>query len=419
MKELLKYKDFLFLLQSRGLMTLGMQAQTVILGWHLYELKKEPLLLGLMGLTEAIPAILGALIAGPLIDQGRPARFLRGALIVLMLNFFLAWITINYSESHPDSLSVNFQIAILFLVIFISGAGRSFLGPSAFCLLPQLLPRPLIPRASAMNSSVFTLTQILGPIIGGFSFAMSSLTHTFLVPLSFGVLSVSTLLFWKKSTFALGVPPQARRQEPILKSLKAGWTFLYEQKVLLSTMALDMFSVLFGGAVAVLPIFADQVFHVGAQGLGYLRAAPAVGAALSALYLTFFPFRVVSGKKLLFVIAAFGFCIIGFALTPIFWLALILLFASGAFDGFNMVLRGTMTQLLCPEHMRGRVSSLSSVFITSSNEIGAFESGIAASFMGLIPSVLFGGVMTILIVIGVSALVPALGQVRISTDGKS
>ena len=177
-----------------------------------------------------------------------------------------------------------------------------------------------------------------------------------------------------------------------------------------------MFSVLFGGAVSVLPIFADQVFHVGSTGLGFLRAAPAIGSVIVALSLAIRPMRVISGKKLLLVVAGFGFSTLAFALSSNIYLALLFLMLSGAFDGVSMVIRITLLQWLTPEEMRGRVSSLSSVFITSSNEIGAFESGVAARLMGLVPSVFFGGVMTVLIVFGVWWLVPDLKKTEIKTE---
>jgi len=413
MRELLKKTNFVYLLLSRGLLTMGLQVQTVLIGWHIYQLRKDAFLLGLIGLAEALPAIAGALIAGPIIDHGRPARILRVSIVVMALNTVLAWLVVMWAEKNPELIPASTEILVLFVTIFISGAARSFLSPSAFSLIPQLLERHLIPRAAALNSSTFTLAQIIGPAIGGLSFAFGSLGWTFSIPIFLTGIAAATTFFWPKSVFDIGVPSHIRRKESVWFSLREGWSFLWNQKVLLSIMSLDMLSILFGGAVAVLPIFADQVYHVGASGLGFLRAATAVGAASSSLILAARPFKEATGNKLMFVIAAFGFCMIGFGLNTNYTIGLFLLFASGAFDGVNMVLRGTMNQLLTPENMRGRVSALSSVFITSSNEIGAFESGLAASLMGLIPSVIFGGAMTLIIVASIKWLVPSLSETRV------
>ena len=419
MKLLFRQKNFIYLLSGRSLLTMALQVQAVIIGWHIYELKKQAYLLGILGLVEAVPAIAGALIAGPVVDHSRPARILRWSILIMLATMILAWLAVFIPEIHREWMSTDTEIFILFATIFMSGAARSFVSPAAFSLLPQLLDRSLIPQAAALNSSTFTLAQIVGPALGGVSFAFGSLAWTFAIPVGLCALALSPTFMWSADVLEIGVPPHIRRTESVFTSLQAGWQFLWEQKVLLSIMSLDMLSVLFGGAVAVLPIFADQVFHVGASGLGFLRAAPAVGAALTSLILAVYPLREATGNRLMFVIAAFGACMIAFGLNTNFYLALALLFASGAFDGVNMVLRGTMNQLLTPVAMRGRVSALSSVFITSSNELGAFESGLAASFMGLIPSVVFGGIMTLVVVGSIRIFVPSLSQTRIPVKGKN
>lgn len=398
------------------MITMALQVQAVIIGWHIYQLEKSAFLLGMIGLTEAIPAIAGALIAGPLVDQGRPARIFRSSIAMMVANMTFAMLIVIAAAQ--GSLTHQTELFLLFSCIFISGAARAFFSPATFSLIPQILDRSLIPQAAALSSSSFTLAQILGPAIGGLCFAELGLGLTFAVPLALAVGSLASLFFWPSSLFDIGVPPHIQRKESVLVSMQAGWIFLWNHKVLLSIMSLDMFSVLFGGAVAVLPVFADQVFHVGASGLGFLRAAPAIGAALSTLFLSIKPFQHATGNKLMLAIGAFGVSMIGFGLCTNFWWALVLLFLSGAFDGVNMVLRGTISQLLTPDGMRGRVSSLSSVFITSSNEIGAFESGIAAAAMGLIPSVIFGGVMTLVIVIFVKLKVPHLSATRIAIREK-
>ena len=405
---ILKIKDFRLLLFSRGLITMALQVQAVIVGWQIYQIKQDALLLGLIGLTEAIPAIGCSFFAGHLVDVSKPSKIYKISLLILMLNtFFILTAVLPEINFHDHA-----RLLILFAGVFISGAARSLTSPSAFSLLPQIVPRPLFSAAAAMNSSTYTFAQILGPALGGLIYGFSGAVVAFLVPCLLAVFAVISVFF-------LNPPPPAviaaRSREPVMKSIHAGMKFVLGNQILLSTMALDMFSVLFGGAVAVLPIFADQVFKTGATGLGLLRAAPAVGSVLISIYLSLRPMKVISGARLLAVIFGFGIATILFALTSNFYLALFFLGLSGIFDGVNMVIRGTIMQLLTPDNMRGRVSSLSTIFITSSNEIGAFESGVAANFMGLIPSVIFGGVMTLVVVISIYWKVPALKETRIQS----
>ena len=407
----LQFPDFRRILQARGLLAFALQFQSVVIGWQVYQLKGEALYLGLIGLTEAIPAIIGALIAGHWIDNSRPARLLQGSLILLATNTFGIWCAVNPGFG----FSASTRLALLFVGIFISGAGRSFASPSALALVPQILPREELSRAAALNSSVFTTAQITGPALGGLIFGWLGAPIAFAVPVGVALAACVSSLQLSPATLQLTGRKLTHPPEPILISILGGWRFLRQHHVLLATMALDMFSVLFGGTVAVLPIFADQVFHVGAHGLGFLRAAPAVGSLVVSVFLATRPFKVISGSVLLIAIAGFGLSIVGFAATQQFQLALFFLAFSGACDGINMIIRGTLTQLLTPDHMRGRVLSLSSVFITSSNEIGALESGLAATAMGLIPSVVFGGVMTLVIVLVVNVSVPELRRTRIQS----
>jgi MFS family permease len=303
----------------------------------------------------------------------------------------------------------NLRLFILFAGIFISGAARAFASPSMFSLLPQIVPRNSLSSAAAFNSSIHTFASIIGPALGGLIYGFAGATWAFGIPCFLSLIALySSTQFSEdlRNKQNLGV------REPMLKSIRAGMHFVLNHKVLLSTMLLDMFSVLFGGVVAILPIFADKVFGVGATGLGFLRAAPALGSVIITIVLALRPMRSISGARLSQVILGFGICTILFALTSNYYLALFFLALTGAFDGVSMVIRGTFMQLLTPDNMRGRVSSLSSIFITSSNEIGAFESGLAASFLGLIPSVIFGGVMTLVVVGLVAWKVPELNKTK-------
>jgi MFS family permease len=406
--NVLQLRDFRLLLMSRWLQTFALQFQAVIIGWQIYQYRKEAFLLGLIGLAEALPAISCSFFAGHFVDISKPAKILNTSILINALNALLILLSVGpwFIESSET------KIFILFCGVFISGVTRSFISPAQFSLLPRIVPREWLTGAAAINSSSYTSAQILGPALGGLAYGFIGPIPAFTVPCVLLAGAFTCLLFFSREIKSF--QPETIR-EPMFKSIRSGLRFLLGHRVLLSTMALDMFSVLFGGAVAVLPIFADKVFHVGSSGLGVLRSAPAVGSVVISIFFAIKPMKVISGKKLLIVISGFGICMLLFGLTTQFYLALILLALSGVFDGINMIIRGTLTQLLTPENMRGRVSSLSTVFITSSNEIGAFESGVAAQAMGLIPSVIFGGIMTLVVVSIVLFTVPELKRTRLTT----
>jgi len=401
-----RIRDFRVLILTRWLIVMALQIQDVIVSWQVYQLKHDALLLGLLGLTEAVPAILCSFYAGHIVDNHRPAKIFINCLAVLSVNAVLLWIaTSSWVDIHDD-----WRLIVMFSATFVSGIVRSFSSPSNSSLIPQLVPRELYSASAAIGSSVFQASAIVGPAIGGLVYGQFGSDAAFaMIP----ALSIASLVavFW--------LTPHARsirntqQREKFSQSIMAGLRFVLKTKALLSSMMLDMFSVLFGGAVAVLPIYADQVLHIGASGLGFLRAAPAVGSLLVLMALTFRPLKVISGKTLLWVVAGFGTCILIFGLSHSVILSAVMLALSGAFDGVSMVIRQTIMQLLTPDQYRGRVSSVSLVFITSSNEIGAFESGLAASMMGLIPSVIFGATMTLLIVGGTALFFPELRRTQI------
>ncbi len=408
-RHILRIVDFRLLLLSRFFFYVSLQIQAVIVGWQIYQIKPDALLLGMIGLAEALPAIACSFFSGHVVDQNRPWKIYYSSLLALFLNSLILFLSVYFSASISD----YWRLFYLFSAVFVSGVVRSFASPSVFSLIPQVVEKHHLPAASAWSGTTHQIEMILGPAVGGLIYGFFGAAVAFsLLP----ILVLCSLLLLPLISEQTRLYKMNRAREPFVQSLKAGIDFVKNQKVLLSTMSLDMFSVLFGGAVSVLPIFADQVFHVGSTGLGFLRAAPAIGSVIVALSLAIRPMRVISGKKLLLVVAGFGFSTLAFALSSNIYLALLFLMLSGAFDGVSMVIRITLLQWLTPEEMRGRVSSLSSVFITSSNEIGAFESGVAARLMGLVPSVFFGGVMTVLIVFGVWWLVPDLKKTEIKTE---
>lgn len=410
--SVLRNRNFRLLLATRLSAVFGLQAQAIIVGWQVYSLTKDPFMLGLVGLTEAIPAIICALFAGHIVDISRPHRvfLLAGCgLGVCALGMMLiAGGYVNLPQEHI--------LAALFIGVFLSGVARSFIMPSSFTLLSQIVPRHDIPAAGAWMTSGFQLAAITGPAIAGMIYGGYGSHIAWLMPVCFLTVAL----------FALSAIGRDHRQfrrvvekrEPAAQSIKAGWKFVLHNRVLLPIMALDMFAVLFGGAVAILPAFADQILHTGSEGLGLLRASPAVGSIMTALYFALNPMKTIRATRLLTVIAGFGLCMICFGLSTNFYVAAFFLAASGAFDSVSMVIRGTLMQLLIPDDMRGRVSALNSMFIISSNEIGAFESGAAASLLGLVPSIVIGGCMSLLIVSFTAVFCTDLRKLVVETQEK-
>lgn len=406
--DVLRIRDFRILLLTRLCGVMALQCQAVIVGWQIYSITKDPFMLGLTGLVEAIPAICCALFAGHLVDISHPKKIYFACYLVLALNtltFFLfagGYIHLNHSSLLP----------LLYGCIFVSGMARSFIIPAAFSLLPQIVPRNLIPAASAWQSSSYQIAGIGGPAIAGIVYAIYGPHGAWALPLTLMLFSFTALNFIDTSKHVYN----RQHREPAFKSIKAGWKFILGSPVLLSVMSLDMFAVLFGGAVSMLPVYADQILHVGAEGLGALRAAPALGAVITAVFLATRPMKTLSAKRLLIAVAGFGLCIIGFGLSHLFWLSMVFLAFSGAFDSVSMVIRSTLMQLLTPDDMRGRVSSVNSMFIISSNEIGSFESGTAARLLGLVPSVVMGGCATLLVVAVTALSSPRLRRTVINVD---
>ena len=410
--DVLRIRDFRILLLTRMFGVMALQCQAVIVGWQIYSMTKDPFMLGLTGLVEAIPAISCALFAGHFVDKGKPHRVYFWCYLTLALNTLALFIFAGgYYPLEKGSL-----LPVIYLCIFVSGLARSFIIPAAFSLLPQIVPRNLIPAASAWQSSCFEIATIGGPAIAGILYATQGAHGAWILPVTLMSFSFISQNFINSKNHVY----KPKKKEPAVESITAGWKFILRNPVLLSVMTLDMFAVLFGGAVSMLPAYADKVLHVGAEGLGTLRAAPAMGAVLTALLLATRPMKILSAKRLLLVVAGFGLSIIGFGLSKIFWLSMVFLAISGCCDSISMVIRGTLMQLLTPEEMRGRVSSVNSMFIISSNEIGSFESGTAAKLLGLVPSVVMGGCATLLIVSVMAFSSPRFRQtvVKIGEDDK-
>jgi len=397
--SILRNRNFRTLLCTRVFLQLGLQAQAVIVGWQIYSITKSTLLLGVAGLTEAIPAILGALVAGHVVDTvGHPVVIYRLCIAALMTNMLVFLLFAGGMAAPPGGSLLPW----IFGGIFFSGLARSFVIPTSFSLLPHVVPRSEFPAAAAWQVSGFQVASITGPAIAGLVYGGYGAHRAWILPaLLMGIACLTSNLIRLPRH-----PPSGERRESAVKSIHAGWKFIAGHPVLLSVMSLDMFAVLFGGATAMLPAYADRVLHVGAEGLGALRAAPALGAVAVSLLFAFRPMKNLSAARMLCAVTGFGLCMIGFGLSTSFALSMGLLALSGVCDSTGVMIRGTMMQLLTPEAMRGRVSSISSMFIISSNEIGAFESGVAARLLGLVPSVVAGGMVTLFVVAFVATVSP-------------
>jgi len=411
--DILRNRDFRLLCWTRLCTTMALQAQAVIVGWQIYSITKDPWMLGLTGLAEAVPALILSLFAGHIVDISKPHRVYLYAILALALNTVLLTLVGGGHLGVSDQIIVG----VLFAGVFFSGLARSFTMPSASTLIPVIVPRLQLSGANAWMNSVFQIGAISGPAIAGLVYGGYGESVAWVMP--FALLAIASFL-----AFGLNPPHTPRTtREPAVQSIKSGWSFILKSPVILSVMALDMFAVLLGGAIAILPAYADEVLHVGAQGLGALRAAPAIGAVAVGLWLAMRPMRHLSGKQLLWVFAGFGVCMLVFGVSTSFWISFFALLASGVFDGVNMVIRGTIVQLLTPTSMMGRVSSIKSMFVISSNEIGAFRAGATAALMGLVPSVILGGAATLVVVAAIAILSPSLRKTYIDShhhdaDGK-
>jgi MFS family permease len=398
----LRIPNFRWFIISLLTMNVATQLQAVVVSWQIYALTRDPLSLGLIGLAEALPFIGFALPAGHLADRESRLRIARVALgALLACSVSLLWFTVQPGLIQPG------RVWPIYLVIFVSGIARSFLQPSRTALSAEVVPRPLYPNAVTWRSSSWQLAAVLGPALGGLIYGFGSVTAAYVVDASLMLAALAAIARIRHAPAA-----RARSGESVRESLGTGIRFVWGQPVVLGALALDLFSVLFGGATALLPVFADAILHVGPEGLGVLRAAPAAGAVVMSLVLAHRPPLRRAGRTLLVNVALFGISMIGFGLSRSFALSLVALGVSGMVDTVSVVVRSTLLQVLTPEHLLGRVSSVNAIFIGSSNEIGAFESGVAAKLLGTVPSVVAGGLAT-LVVVAVTALrVPELRRLR-------
>jgi MFS family permease len=387
----LRYKEFNIFLLIRFILVIGWSMQFIIVEWEVYNLTKDPLSLGLIGLAEVIPAVSMALFAGHIVDQNEKKKlFVYAILAFFLIALGYYFITSPYVYSTYESKEIVLGI---YLLVFLGGFIRAFFGPIIFSLVALIVPKKIYPNAATWSSSTWQLAIVAGPALAGFSIAWIGIHDSMGFVLVAILAGLILTIFIKKKPIL-----NPKIGEPILQSLKAGLAFVYRTKAILAAITLDMVAVLFGGAIALLPIYAQDILEVGSEGFGILRAAPAVGSVLIMFISAYIPLTKNAGKKLLLAIFGFGLSIIAFGVSSIFWVSVIALFLYGVTDGVSMIIRQTILQLKTPDEVRGRVASVNSIFVGSSNELGAFESGLTAKLMGTVQAVVFGGLMTILIV---------------------
>ncbi|SMC41192.1 MFS transporter [Cellulophaga tyrosinoxydans] len=387
----LRYKEFNIFLLVRFAMVFAWSMQFIVIEWQVYTLTKDPLSLGIIGLMEVIPAIVMALFAGHIVDQKEKRNLLMLCILGFsVISFGLFVISLPSIVASTDTKTILYSI---YFLVFLGGIVRSFIGPTIFSLIALIVPKKIYPNAATWSSTTWQLASVLGPALAGFSISIIGVHWSMCLIFVFSLIALIFLFKIERKPIL-----NPKIGEPVFDSLREGLKFVFSNKPILGALTLDMIAVLFGGAVALLSIFAQDILKVGAEGFGILRAAPAVGAALMMLGSTRFPLHKNAGIKLLLAVFGFGVCMIVFGLSTYFWLSVAALFLSGALDGVSMIVRQTILQLKTPDHMRGRVASVNSIFVGSSNELGAFESGVTAKLMGTATAVVFGGIMTVVTV---------------------
>ncbi|KUJ59785.1 MFS transporter [Flavobacteriaceae bacterium CRH] len=407
--QALRYREFNVFLLLRFAMVFAWSMQFIVIEWEVYSLTKNPLSLGLIGLMEVIPAVSMALFAGHMVDQrekkGLLVKCILGFSVISFGLFLLTWPKV------VGGWSTDVILYSIYFLVFLGGLVRAFLGPTIFSLLSLIVPKKAYPNAATWSSSVWQIGSVLGPAVAGFAINFIGVHWSMCLVVGFSVSALIALSQIEKKPIL-----NPKIGEPIMESLKEGLKFVFNNKTILGVLSLDMVAVLFGGAVALLPVFAQDILKVGPEGFGVLRAAPAVGAFITMLVSAYVPLYKKAGMKLLAAIFIFGLSIILFGVSTIFWISVVALFLSGLADGISVVIRQTILQLKTPDHMRGRVAAVNSMFVGSSNELGAFESGLTAKLMGTVVSVVFGGSMTLLTVLGFGITSPTFRNLDLQKD---
>jgi MFS family permease len=400
----LKIPEFRNFILGRFVFIMGLRMMSTLVAWWMYELTGDAFYIGMIGLAEAIPAVMLALYAGYVIDRSEKRRLL----LITVFLYAICTIILLGTSTHWFSQHFGTKLIILFIysIIFITGAIRAFSGPSFSAIISSLVPKNLLITAAQLSSTSWLIASISGHAIGGFLIAGLHVTGTFVV---------ITAIIFTGLLLLSGIkpkPPGIGAEKKTLEAVAEGLKFVFQTKEVLGAITLDLFAVLFGGAVAMVPVYAKDILHTGPIGFGWLNAASDIGSIVMVIGLTLRPMKRKQGIKLLFAVAGFGICIIIFGISKWYWLSFLALLVGGICDGLSVVVRGNIMQLKTPEELRGRVMSVNSMFVNSSNEIGQFESGLAAKLMGVIPSVVFGGCMTIFVVIATWWKAPSLKKLE-------
>jgi len=387
-----KVPEYKNLILGRFFFIMALRMMGTLVGWWIYELTNDPFAIGLIGLAEVLPALTMALYSGHVIDISEKRKLLlKTVSFYTLCAGILLFLSTPFTTDHLSSHQISIGI---YTVIFCTGIIRSFTGPNFSALIGLIVPRRFLQNATTWSQGSWLSASVTGHAAGGFMIALLGHMGTMIVICSLLIVSFFVLTQLKPKPVAQK-PGEGRTWE----SVQQGLRFVYKTKELLGAFSLDMFAVLFGGAVAMVPVYARDILKIGAIGFGWLNAASDMGSIVMVILLTISPIRKNQGRKLFFAVAGFGVCIILFGLSKSFLLSFFALMTAGMLDGVSVVVRGTVMQLKTPDHLRGRVSSVSSMFVNSSNELGQFESGVAARLMGVVPSVVFGGCMTIAVVI--------------------
>ncbi|HVT34850.1 MAG TPA: MFS transporter [Nevskiaceae bacterium] len=384
----LRYREFRFLLAASFINTIALLIQEVALSYDLYKLTHDPLVLGLLGLAEAIPFMALALFGGHLADRREKRGLMLASLSVILCGSVVLW------WATQARLAQDTLVWTCYAVIGLLGFARGVFSPATASLKPFLVPREHYGNSATWSSTSWQAGAIAGPLLAGLLYAGLGIHHTLLVVIGLILLNLALL----GGIARRPAPPAPEAHDNIWASLAEGIAYVRQNKVILYAISLDMFSVLFGGVVAILPVYAQDILAVGAQGLGLLRAAPAVGAMITVIACAWWPPLTHAWRNLLLVVAGFGAATLVFGVSTNIWLSMAALFLTGAFDSVSVIIRSTLLQALPPDHLRGRVVAVNSIFISASNELGAFESGTAARLMGVVPSVLAGAAVTLVTV---------------------
>ncbi len=387
-------KEFWSFIFARLFFVLGLRMITSIVIYQMFHLGSSykdgfgTYLVGIAGLSEFVPAVVAALFAGHYIDRHNK----KNILIWSYFFYLLCAITLAVLSMPGLEISLNTKIIGVLAVVFCTGIIRSFAGPAANSMIAAIVPREQLQKAISLNSSTWLISSIGGHATGGLLIAAIGISSGFFV---------AAALIFTASIFAFQLKPKYPARvlnEPMLVAIKSGFTYVFNNKNLLGVITLDLFAVLFGGAVAFIPEIADKILKTGPIGYGFLNAAMDIGSLVSIALLIWFPMKKKQGMKMMLAVAGFGICIIVFGLSEVYWLTFLTLALAGLFDGISVVVRGTIMQLNTPDELRGRVASINLIFINSSNELGQFESGITSRWLGTLPAVIFGGAMSLVIV---------------------